>query len=1175
MRHYFNYCLLLLMLVLQTNINAQAPSIQTPTIIPPSPQAQAFMRYGEIPVDYSTGVPSISIPLYTVKEKKLELPISISYHASGIKVNDIASEVGLGWVLNCGGLVSRSIFGERDEIRQGKRTFNSAQHFLDSLSTIVQIIDNSGLNYCYTGIRNFEGYMRSNYNYEDPMSDRFFYSLPSGISGAFMYDYFDKSLNDQTIITLPYRHLKVEKNIGYAGTSIKIDGLKITDENGTVYKFESKQSPNLMNTTEWYLTEMTSADGTDFIKLNYISQSKNSSASIASHTLVGPIVNSNTDPHCTLQQNYSSYITQSPSQVSSFTSPLLKSIISSNVIINFNYDSVRLDDIGGYSKLKILTDLTITSTESNTITKNIHFVHNYFGSSEAKNQRLGLESVIISAPGDVQPQKYEFKYENQVLPPYSYYGISYSEDFWGYYNGSNSPNLVPSDFARDEDKPYCGNRDPDFLFTGNFSKACMLNEIKYPTGGRTVFQFERNYAKNVYPYKVDPNKRDGYVGGFRVGVITNYNEKNEIAGIKTYEYDGAVVRPITKDLFTYRQDNDVSIQYEFAPGRWLWCFTKYSRNMLLSNSLLPLEVAVGLPVMYTKVTEYYGTKANNTGKTVYEYNPPYSPSPVTSTFDNYPQHPYNFELPLYYHPYHYDKGNFVPELVLKTDYSFDKTNYYPVSKTRNVYTHLYTKEFQTGIKLTRTLDYATQDWPDPIPTFCINVNPLEYKESFVAIDTKAYQEASLLTSNLTYTYYQGDTSKYVLTTTNYTYNEGNLGVAEKSSLSSKGELLKTTYKYPLDFVSTNPSAPNVYNAMVTRNIITPVIEQTDNVNSTLLQITKTNYKNWGNSIIAPETMVTTRSSKDDTRIRYKYDSQGNLIEAAKEKDVNTCYIWGYNKSLPIAKVENASFLTSKWTGSFSYMGLLNNYQNVILDGSCYFPQSVSATITRQYYKGNDHEVTFAVYIYDASHHLVKYYADGMTTEKTELVFSDPITLPAGQYTVEISPTYQGNTSYHQEIQVTIDGSAGIEGTVPFYTSFEEDITGTDELYCKTGKKCHIGTYTVSIPSCPSTNNKYILSYWIKQTPASAWEFITQKITITGSGYTATIGASGKYIDELRIYPENAVMTTYTYDPLIGVTTSTDANDVTTYYVYDSLGRLKYIKDDKGNILKKYEYHYHE
>jgi hypothetical protein len=71
--------------------------------VPQAPTTAAFTRYGDIPVDLSTGVTAINIPIYTLKENGINIPISISYHASGIKVNDVASCVGLGWTLNAGG----------------------------------------------------------------------------------------------------------------------------------------------------------------------------------------------------------------------------------------------------------------------------------------------------------------------------------------------------------------------------------------------------------------------------------------------------------------------------------------------------------------------------------------------------------------------------------------------------------------------------------------------------------------------------------------------------------------------------------------------------------------------------------------------------------------------------------------------------------------------------------------------------------------------------------------------------------------------------------------------------------------------------------------------------------------------------------------------------------------
>ncbi len=79
-------------------------NINLPPILPPSPDAAAFARYGEIPVDYNTGVAltKIDIPIYTLHCGKLDIPISLSYHSAGIRVRDIASTVGVGLGTKCG-----------------------------------------------------------------------------------------------------------------------------------------------------------------------------------------------------------------------------------------------------------------------------------------------------------------------------------------------------------------------------------------------------------------------------------------------------------------------------------------------------------------------------------------------------------------------------------------------------------------------------------------------------------------------------------------------------------------------------------------------------------------------------------------------------------------------------------------------------------------------------------------------------------------------------------------------------------------------------------------------------------------------------------------------------------------------------------------------------------------
>lgn len=106
---------LLLAFVLLVSINLGSMAQLLPIKNVPSPEIAGLGEYGKVPVSLYTGIPDISVPLYELKAGNFTLPLSASYHLASVKPNAQPGCLGLGWSLQAGGYITRTVHGFYDE----------------------------------------------------------------------------------------------------------------------------------------------------------------------------------------------------------------------------------------------------------------------------------------------------------------------------------------------------------------------------------------------------------------------------------------------------------------------------------------------------------------------------------------------------------------------------------------------------------------------------------------------------------------------------------------------------------------------------------------------------------------------------------------------------------------------------------------------------------------------------------------------------------------------------------------------------------------------------------------------------------------------------------------------------------------------------------------------------
>ncbi|MEN7549517.1 RHS repeat domain-containing protein [Rapidithrix thailandica] len=459
------YLLLLYSLTVPSTLMKAQGTDFTP-YIPLSPNAAEFNKYGTHPVSLVSGTPQINIPIYELKVGSINLPISLSYHASGVKVTQYASWVGLGWSLNAGGVISRTVRGMPDEEPFG--WMNSSV----TISELEQLYDWGQLN----------SYVN---NLMDSHPDFFSYNLPTK-SGKFIY-----GKGSGGFITVPYEAIEIirkSENNTYL----------ITDDEGTKYQFEQKgafasdpdNSSMDIYVQSWYLTKMISADNTDSIQFVYETTSPPSSAE--------PGQLSDTFSRVYMDTIIDRDFRLSPDPIEKTTTPIyhqyveLKEIIFNQGKISFMANTLRKDYKGA-----ALDTIIVYKKENTTYTpvKKFSFEYGYFSTPNPLNQfdyRLKLHSCSEESLTEESVKKtHRFEYNSMPLPSTN----SYAQDYWGYYNGKDNGDLLPDVFPKVDGVGFFTTENVgsgDRTSSDTHIMVGMLEKIIYPTGGSSIFTFEPN-----------------------------------------------------------------------------------------------------------------------------------------------------------------------------------------------------------------------------------------------------------------------------------------------------------------------------------------------------------------------------------------------------------------------------------------------------------------------------------------------------------------------------------------------------------------------------------------------------------------------------------------------------------------------------------------------------------
>jgi len=550
--------------------------------VPNSPEAAAFIKYGNTPINLYHGNPNISVPIYTHQGKEISLPISLSYDASGIKVEQLATEVGLGWNFNVGGRISRIVNGMPDDyyITGGDGTNAVYKTLWDSSlnADILQYSDPSFHSSSFDTKEELIAYMyflRKIYKNEYDTQPDYFSFNALGVSETFVIDVEEKkafALNNPRI------KITIEGASPFSSQN-PISGWKVVLENGTQLFFnaaEITKSRNLNDLVDegfyygrnkkynssWLLTKIISPLGKDTYEFDYTDQGfwSNDLETANLSGVVNRLTKLASDPPSWTPANSTTLnLGYTGGQEYNINQKILNKITyNEERLVEVTLKTNRYD-ISGKSAIEGIDVFNIdTGNNVNDLYKSFKLNYDYFktdsdlvvnSSTNKSNIRLKLKGVDLKDKNNVYVASYYFSYLDSYKMPSL---VSSGQDYYGYYNGADgNSTLYPSHPS----VPGGANRNSSFDRT----KRGTLNKIFYPTGGHTEFEYEANQSSVL-----DPNNTESswdFVGQFTSDITSLPTFDNTLCNKMVFISGGT--QTITPHIETYELNVTSTKEYKF------------------------------------------------------------------------------------------------------------------------------------------------------------------------------------------------------------------------------------------------------------------------------------------------------------------------------------------------------------------------------------------------------------------------------------------------------------------------------------------------------------------------------------------------------------------------------------------------------------------------------------